>query len=133
MDLSMNLYKVPEPGQTLLDDGGIAYTPGGKGANSAVAFAKLGANCVFCTKLGADAHGQKLFNYYKDCGINTSCIKVDPEQPTGLAVVMKAYGRGALIIRRIRLTVTNGTPVTARSFISSTGVSMSPTMRTKNA
>ena len=99
MDLSMNLYKVPEPGQTLLDDGGIAYTPGGKGANSAVAFAKLGANCVFCTKLGADAHGQKLFNYYKDCGINTSCIKVDPEQPTGLAVVMKeADGSNRIIV-----------------------------------
>ena len=74
MDLSMNLYRVPEPGETVLDDGGIAYTSGGKGANSAVAFAKLGANCLFCTKLGADAHGQRLFNYYKEVGINTSCI-----------------------------------------------------------
>lgn len=99
MDLSMNLYKVPEPGETLLDDGGIAYTPGGKGANSAVALAKLGGDCVFCTKLGADAHGQKLFNYYKECGINTSCIKVDPEQPTGLAVVMKeADGANRIIV-----------------------------------
>ena len=89
MDLSMNLYKVPEPGETLLDDGGIAYTPGGKGANSAVAIAKLGGECVFCTKLGADAHGQKLFNYYKECGINTSAIKVDAGAQTGLAVVMK--------------------------------------------
>ena len=89
MDLSMNMLRVPEPGETLIDDGGIAYTPGGKGANSAVAFAKLGADCVFCTKLGKDAHGQKLFNYYKECGINTSHIKVDAEAPTGLALVMK--------------------------------------------
>ena len=89
MDLSMNMYKIPSPGETLLDDGGIAYTPGGKGANAAVAFARLGAECVFCTKLGMDAHGQKLFNYYKECGINTSKIKVDREAPTGLAVVMK--------------------------------------------
>ena len=89
MDLSMNLYKIPAPGETLLDDGGVAYTPGGKGANSAVAFAKLGGECVFCTKLGKDSHGQKLFNYYKEVGINTSYIKVDPDAPTGLAVVMK--------------------------------------------
>ena len=89
MDLSMNFLRMPNPGETLLDDGGVAYTPGGKGANSAVAFAKLGSECVFCTKLGKDAHGQKLFNYYKECGINTSYIKVDPEASTGLAVVMK--------------------------------------------
>ena len=89
MDLSMNMLRVPTPGETLIDDGGIAYTPGGKGANSAVAIAKLGGNCVFCTKLGADAHGQKLFNYYKECGIDTSAIKVDAEAQTGLAVVMK--------------------------------------------
>lgn len=99
MDLSMNLFKVPEPGETVLDDGGIAYTPGGKGANSAVAFAKLGADCVFCTKLGADAHGQRLFNYYKEVGINTSCIKVDQEAPTGLAVVMKeADGSNRIVV-----------------------------------
>ena len=64
MDLSMNMLRVPNSGETLIDDGGIAYTPGGKGANSAIAFAKLGSECVFCTKLGRDAHGQKLFNYF---------------------------------------------------------------------
>ncbi|MBQ3015739.1 MAG: ribokinase [Clostridia bacterium] len=99
MDLSMNMLRVPEPGETLIDDGGIAYTPGGKGANSAVAFAKLGADCVFCTKLGKDAHGQKLFNYYKECGINTSHIKVDAEAPTGLALVMKeADGSNRIVV-----------------------------------
>jgi ribokinase len=99
MDLSMNVYRVPERGETLIDDGGVAYTPGGKGANSAVAFAKLGSDCVFSTKLGADVHGQKLFNYYKECGINTSFIKVDAENPTGLAVVMKeADGSNRIVV-----------------------------------
>ena len=99
MDLSMNMYKIPEQGQTVIDDGGVAYTPGGKGANSAVAFAKLGAECVFCTKLGADAHGQKLFNFYKNCGINTTYIKADQDNPTGLAVVMKeADGDNRIIV-----------------------------------
>ena len=99
MDLSMNMFKVPEPGQTLIDDGGVAYIPGGKGANSAVALQRLGADCVFCAKVGADLHGQKLYQYYKDCGIDTSFMKVDRETPTGLAVVMKeSSGQNRIIV-----------------------------------
>lgn len=89
MDLSMNMYKIPEVGETLIDDGGVGYIPGGKGANAAAAFAKLGADCYLCAKVGADLHGQKLYQYYKEIGINTSYLKVDRENPTGLAVVMK--------------------------------------------
>ena len=89
MDLSLNMYKLPEAGETLIDDGGVAYVPGGKGANAAVALTKLGANCVFSTKLGADVHGQKLYNYYKEMGMDTSFINVDHDHPTGLAVVLK--------------------------------------------
>lgn len=89
MDLSMNMYKVPEVGETLIDDGGVAYIPGGKGANAAIALNKLGADCYFSAKVGADLHGQKLYQYYKEIGINTSYLKVDRENPTGLAVVMK--------------------------------------------
>ena len=99
MDLSMNMYKVPDVGQTLIDDGGVAYIPGGKGANAAVAFEKLGADCYFCAKVGADLHGQKLYQYYKEVGINTSYIKVDRETPTGLAVVMKeSDGNNRIIV-----------------------------------
>ena len=89
MDLSMNMYKMPLPGETLIDDGGVAYVPGGKGANSAVALAKLGGECVFAAKVGADLHGQKLYQYYKDVGIDTTYLKVDKENSTGLAVVMR--------------------------------------------
>lgn len=89
MDFSMNFYKMPERGETLVDDGGVAYIPGGKGANAAIAFKRLGADSVFCAKLGADVHGQKLYNYYKELGLNTSSVKVDHDNPTGLAVVMR--------------------------------------------
>lgn len=99
MDLSMNMYKIPERGETVIDDGGVAYTPGGKGANAAVAVARLGAECVFVTKLGADVHGQRLYNYYKENGVNTSYIKVDHDHPTGLAVVIKeADGDNRIIV-----------------------------------
>ena len=99
MDLSMNMYKIPAVGETLIDDGGVAYIPGGKGANAAVAFSKLGADCMFCAKVGADLHGQKLYQYYKDLGINTSHIKVDRDNQTGLAVVMKeSDGNNRIIV-----------------------------------
>ena len=89
MDFSMNLFKLPEAGETVVDDGGVAYTPGGKGANAAIAFSRLGAECVLAAKLGADLHGQKLYSYYKDMGVDTSYIKVDHDHPTGLAVVIR--------------------------------------------
>lgn len=99
MDLSMNMLRMPEAGETLLDDGGVAYLPGGKGTNAAVSVARLGGQCVFCTKLGADLHGQKLFSYYKETGLDTTYVKVDHENPTGLAVVMKeANGENRIVL-----------------------------------
>ncbi len=89
MDLVMNMYKLPEAGEVLIDDAGVAYMPGGKGANGAIALTKLGAQCIFSTKLGADAHGQKLYNYYKEMGIDASGVMVDRDNPTGLSVVIK--------------------------------------------
>ena len=89
LDFVMNMYKLPEAGETIVDNGGVAYIPGGKGAGAAIAFSRLGAESVFCAKLGADIHGQKLYNYYKEIGLNTTYIKVDHDNPTGLAVVMK--------------------------------------------
>ena len=89
MDLSLNVYRLPVAGETLTDNGGVAYTPGGKGANAAVAFAKLGADTALCTRLGADQHGQQLYTYYRELGMDTSHVKVDRENPTGFAVVIK--------------------------------------------
>lgn len=89
MDLSLNVYRLPSAGETVIDDGGVAYTPGGKGANAAISLRRLGADTVFCTKLGADSHGQKLYGYFKDEGLDTSYIKVDRDFPTGFAAVIK--------------------------------------------
>ena len=89
MDLAMNMYKLPEAGEVLIDDAGVAYMPGGKGTNGAIALTRLGAQCIFSTKLGADAHGQKLYNYYKEMGIDASHVMVDRDNPTGLSVVIK--------------------------------------------
>lgn len=89
MDLSLNVYRIPDRGETVMDNGGVAYTPGGKGANAAIALHRLGADVGLLAKLGADMHGQNLYNYYRECGLDTSLIKVDRELPTGFATVIK--------------------------------------------
>ena len=92
MSLVMNMYRVPEIGETLVDDGGVAYIPSGEGAGGAMALARLGADAILAGKIGADAHGQRLYKYYKDAGVNTSMIKVDREAPTALSVIMREPG-----------------------------------------
>ena len=89
MDLSLNVYRIPERGETVMDNGGVAYTPGGKGANAAIALHRLGADVGLLAKLGADMHGQNLYKYYRDSGLDTSLIKVDRDLPTGFATVIK--------------------------------------------
>lgn len=89
MKLIMNMYKVPALGETLVDDGGVAYIPGGEGSGSAIAFARLGADALLAGKVGADVHGQRLYSYYRESGINTSLIKVERGEPTALSVVMR--------------------------------------------
>lgn len=89
LELVVNMYKVPEPGEYITDDGGVAYIPGGKAALAAIAAQRMGAESVLCTNLGRDTHGQQLFNYYKDSGLDSSLIKVDRELPSGFTLVMK--------------------------------------------
>lgn len=88
MDMKMPLVRIPEEGETLVQAGNVTYSPGGKGANSAVAFAKLGAECVFCTRVGHDAHGETLYDYYRECGIDISCMPIDKEAATGFAAIL---------------------------------------------
>ncbi len=88
MDLVMRMSRIPSEGETVLDSGTVSYIPGGKGANCAVALAKLGAESIFCTRLGKDLNGQKLYELYESFGINTSCIKVEDKIPTGQAAIM---------------------------------------------
>lgn len=89
MDLSMNVYRMPEKSESVTDDGGVAYTPGGKGAAAALAVEKMNAHSQLLAKLGRDAHGQRLYNYYKEAGLDVSCVKVDNDFPTGFSVVIK--------------------------------------------
>ncbi len=98
MDLMMKVKVVPPAGQTVLERD-YDYIPGGKGANSALAFAKLGADSVFCTRLGKDANGQTLKKFYDDSNIDTRFIKMDDESKTGLAIVMvESTGANRIVV-----------------------------------
>ena len=87
MDIKLPIREMPAAGETLLCDGSVSYSPGGKGANSAVTFASLGAETVLCARIGRDSHGESLYDFYKEKGIDVRHIAIDREQPTGCAVV----------------------------------------------
>ena len=88
MDFVMQVGEIPTAGMTMIESRSYRYVPGGKGANSALAFARLGADSVFCTRLGRDANGAALRQLYAAAGIETRYIAEDEVQPTGLAVIM---------------------------------------------
>ena len=79
---------VPEQGQTIMSDDTYAFVPGGKGANTAVAAARLGGDVVFCTRVGNDSYGEQLYEKYKAEGIDTRFLVMDKTARTGLAVIM---------------------------------------------
>lgn len=89
LELNVNVFKLPEAGASVTDDGGVAYIPSGRGALAAAAAAKMGAESILCTKLGADSHGRQLYSYYKEAGIDSTFVKADRDRPSGFSVVIK--------------------------------------------
>ncbi len=88
IDFLLTTPYIPAPGETMLSSGKYAFTPGGKGANAAVAAKAMGADVVFCSRVGDDAYGDRLIALFNERGIDTRYIKVDRLEQTGLAVVM---------------------------------------------
>lgn len=87
MDFLQNIERMPEEGETVINEEKYVMVPGGKGANAAVAFARLGADTVFCTKVGRDTPGKRLKDIYEHEGIDTRFVYDDEFSPTGLACV----------------------------------------------
>ena len=99
MDFVQRMHRVPQRGETVTESMDYAYVPGGKGANSAVAFARLGTDCVFCTCLGDDENGRVLRTLYEKEGIDTSHIAVSRTAPTGLAsILVEEDGSNRIIV-----------------------------------
>lgn len=98
MDLVMRLDRAPEAGETVLGKE-YSYIPGGKGANQAVAAARINADVTFCGRTGLDANGEVLLKNLSDNRINTSYINRDPDSQTGLAVIpVDASGQNRIMV-----------------------------------
>ena len=86
MDLVVKSPRIPAVGETILGRDFI-MTPGGKGANQAVAAAKLGAEVYFIAKLGSDIFAEQSLNNFKKEGVNTKYVIQTNEAPSGVALI----------------------------------------------
>jgi ribokinase len=85
MDLVVKVNTMPKGGQTLIGEN-FKEVPGGKGANQAVAMARLNGNVSMIGKVGNDGFGQTLINALKNDNVCTDYIKVE-EGPSGVALI----------------------------------------------
>ena len=94
MDIIIHMQKMPAVSETVTDPkGGVAYLPGGRAGNCAVALTRLGAYACLCARLGGDLHGQRMYAAYREAGIDTSAVMVDQHLPSGItAVILDADG-----------------------------------------
>lgn len=84
-DLVVRVPRHARPGETVLG-GDLAVHPGGKGANQAVAAARLGADVAFAGRVGSDAYGAMLLDRLRADGVDTALVATD-EGPSGVALI----------------------------------------------
>ncbi|HAQ21068.1 MAG TPA: ribokinase [Prolixibacteraceae bacterium] len=85
-DMVIKTHHFPAPGETILG-GRFLMNAGGKGANQAVAAARLGGKVTFVGKIGDDIFGKQALFQLKEEGINVDFVAVDPENPSGVALI----------------------------------------------
>ena len=97
VDLIAHVRRHPLPGETLHGSGGQTL-PGGKGANQAVAAARLGGRVAMVGAIGADAHASVGLSGLQEAGVDLAQV-TEVEGPTGLAVVTVAQdGENSIVV-----------------------------------
>jgi ribokinase len=86
MDISVTVPRLPAPGATVLGSAAV-FTPGGKGANQAVAAARLGAEVRMTGCVGGDDFGRRLLAALREAGVDAEGVRVVDHIPTGLAMI----------------------------------------------
>ncbi|WP_027941601.1 ribokinase [Amycolatopsis taiwanensis] len=84
-DLVVSTDRRPGPGETVLG-GDTVVSPGGKGANTAVAAARLGANVALLAAIGDDTYGTMLSASLREAGVRTELVRT-VTRPTGIAYI----------------------------------------------
>ncbi|MFN3090432.1 ribokinase [Bacillus pumilus] len=97
MDLVVSSDKRPNAGETVLGES-FKTVPGGKGANQAVASARLGADVYMVGRVGDDAYGQDIVSNLQDQGVRTSYMKPVTEMESGTAHIILAEGDNSIVV-----------------------------------
>lgn len=98
MDLVVQVPKIPKPGETVLGVN-FATFPGGKGANQAVAAARLGASVTMIGQVGDDTYGEMLVGNLASEGVNTEFISIDENNATGVAMItVDEHGQNSIAV-----------------------------------
>ncbi|HUN04405.1 MAG TPA: PfkB family carbohydrate kinase, partial [Niabella sp.] len=98
MDMVVKANHIPVSGETILG-GKFLMNPGGKGANQAVATARLGGNTAFISKVGSDVFGKQSVQLFNNEGIDTSGILSDNTTPSGVALItVDDIGENAIVV-----------------------------------
>ena len=93
LDFSLQAERMPEQGENLVAED-FELIPGGKGANQAVAAARLGAEAVLIGSVGNDNYGRVLRRRLSHEGVNVKFVRSDEEAATGMAFVFVARNTG---------------------------------------
>ncbi|MGP4069086.1 ribokinase [Halobacillus sp. B29] len=97
MDLTVQTTIMPKQGETVLGDNFATY-PGGKGANQAVAAARLGADVQMLGAVGNDVFGKDLVHHLQNEGIDTSAIARSEKEATGTATIILSNQDNRIIV-----------------------------------
>ena len=98
MDMVARIDHIPLPGETVLGQG-YSFAPGGKGANAAVAAARLGGCVAFAGCVGDDSYGQALRKTLTDEGVDDRLLRTAQDAPTGYApILVQAGGENSIIV-----------------------------------
>ena len=99
MDQVVHVPRIPLLGETLLSTSSLKLAPGGKGANQAVAMARLGAPVAMAGRLGSDPFGEALLRSLQADNVNTDLIVVDQEESSGVALIyLTPAGDNAIVV-----------------------------------
>jgi ribokinase len=97
-DMVVKAAKLPLPGETVMG-GKFFMNAGGKGANQAVAAARLGGNVTLVTKVGNDIFGKQTVEGLQKDHINTDYIFIDDEAPSGTAlIILNQEGENSIVV-----------------------------------
>jgi ribokinase len=90
-DMIVAVPRIPKPGETILG-GRFSTAAGGKGANQAVAAARAGGEVALIARVGNDLFGAQALSGFRADGIDATHVTADPDQPSGVALILLARG-----------------------------------------